>query len=92
MHFFCFVFLVRSKHIVFYFFKNKLKGFVKITLSIEKQCLAHGKCSTNANISLSMKFVFKRNLNGEIFIGCIIVVWCYGNKKEKISSLFLLRP
>lgn len=32
-------------------------------------------------------FVFKTNLNGKIFIECIVVLWCCGNKKENISNL-----
>lgn len=49
--------------------------------------MAHGKCSINVNISLSMKFVFKINLNGKMFIEYKIVLWCCGNKKGKKFNL-----
>lgn len=62
------------------------QGFYKDHTKHLKQCLAQGKCSININISLSMKPVFKINLNGKIFLECIIVLWCYGDKKEKIQT------
>lgn len=36
-------------------------------------------------------FVFKINLNGKIFIECIVVLWCCGNKKENIFNFVFVK-